>query len=614
MSRSFSARSARSARTFAASIVTLASLSACVDSQPAAKGATGTGAQLSVDYFGGSDVVGFHFELERVACDASDAFSPLRISANVDLVDGLFPGEITLVEQVFDETSRHIGADLFTALPPGCYDVMAAPAAAVSGDDWTPSADCSVAEAEDARVVDSRTTEVTLISQCLGDEMGALDTLVTLNHPPLIVVDFPTEDRNGDGVANGDDGKFNVECEAVEVCATITDVDDDPIALDWSALPAAGVYRFVEGPLQVIGFDDGHRIWEQCVEIVTEEADSYALNVTAWDLGYAGGALTRIEDLVAPLSSRDEMSFPVHTSRSDALLCFEGDGTLVPVAGADVVRVAGCDHTTDEEFYCSGLYGVDSDVSRFLCDGGALREEALYPDCGSGEVNCDGRDNDGDGAIDEDSTTGALWSWSHSGAGTGTGAGTIGATAASFDSLTGELRFSTRVVKDAGKTPNAFTIALNEGPNPKGHAELALLYLDCAAGLPIVTVYAYNGANTLTSWSDGSSASGTQPPDAILSSLLDPSFVHEARCTDTGAAVDFTLNIDTTEINRHNPTYMAAWDWTGVGFGDRLGIWFHPIANGVFSYSGGWISSLSAPYQSWLDTSDEATTREETCE
>ena len=437
---------------------------------------------------------------------------------------------------------------------------------------------------------------------------------VTLNHPPVIVVDVPTEDRNGDGVANGDDGKFNVECEAIEVCATVTDDDDDPLELSWSALPAAGVYRFVEGPLNVIGFEDGHRVWEQCVELVTEDADSYDLSVTAWDLGYEGGAVTRIEDLVSPLESRDEMAFPVHTSRSDELLCIDGDGSLVPVAGADVVRVAGCDYTTDEEWYCSGVYGADSDVSDFVCDGGDLLPEALYPRCGSGEVNCDGRDNDGDGEIDEGSTLGRLWSWSHSGAGTGAGAGTIGATDLSLDSLSGELSIASRVAKASGKSPNAFTIALNEGPNPKGHAELALIYLDCAAGTPVVTVYAYNGANTLTSWYDGSSASGTQAPDPIISSLIDPSFVHAAACTDTGAAVDFTLNIDTAAINAHNPTYMAAWDWTGIGFGSRLGIWFHPLANTVFSYSGGWISSLSAPYQSWLDTSDEATTGVEICE
>ena len=108
--------------------IPLLALAACVDA-PADKAAgQGTGAKLSVDYFGGSDVVGFHFSIERVACDASDAFSPLLIEANVDLVDGIFPGMIALVEQVYSEETRHLGADLFTALEPGCYDVTAAPA------------------------------------------------------------------------------------------------------------------------------------------------------------------------------------------------------------------------------------------------------------------------------------------------------------------------------------------------------------------------------------------------------------------------------------------------------------------------------------------------------
>ena len=188
----------------------------CID--PVSDRAESTGAMLSVDYFGDTDVVGFHFNIERVACDAADAFTPFTVEANVNLVDGIFPGMIDLVEQTLDPDSRHLGADLFATLEAGCYDVMAPPAQEVSQDDFMPPVDCGTASIDGVEVRDGTTSEVTLISQCMGDENGALDTLVTLNHPPVVDVYFPTDDRDGDGYANDDDSKFAYECEPAEAC------------------------------------------------------------------------------------------------------------------------------------------------------------------------------------------------------------------------------------------------------------------------------------------------------------------------------------------------------------------------------------------------------------
>jgi hypothetical protein len=372
----------------------LSALAGCLDApKPPAQG-SGTGARLSVDTFGQSDVVGVHLEVERVACGPDDAFSPLRIEAQVDLVDGIFPGQIELIERVYDPDSRHLGADLFVALEPGCYDVLAAPAATISDDDWTPSADCAVARADGLRVLDGQTTEQTLISQCLGDAMGALDTLVTLNHPPVVVIDFPTDDRDGDGVSNGDDGKFNLQCEPVEVCATVTDPDDDPVELVWSQGEGAPAWSVQPGPLQVIGFADGHRIWEQCATVVTEAAGSVEFSGTAWDLGYAGGAVVRIEELVAPASSHDALAFPIHTSWGEAPSCVNNDGVIVPAEGVEVHRAEGCDPITAEEWYCGGEGSPDASVVDFLCDGGTLRSERLYPACDPEAAYVVGPDSD----------------------------------------------------------------------------------------------------------------------------------------------------------------------------------------------------------------------------
>jgi len=325
-----------------------------------------TGAQLTLDYFGDTDVVGFHFEITRVSCDVGDAFEPFSVEANVDLVDGIFPGMIDLVEQSLDPDSRHLGSDFFVTLEPGCYDVLAVPASAIDGDDWTPSADCGLASAEGVEVIAGQTAEYTLMSQCVGDENGALDTLVLLNHPPTITVEI--------------DEKFNYECEAVNVCVTAYDVDDDPLEFDWTRISGLAEFALNEGTPEVIGFDDGHRIWQQCTEIVTRWTTSYEFQVSVFDLGYEGGTLMRIEDLVEG-QSRAQMTFPIHTNWIEDPMCFDDAGALVMAPGASIERYPGCSWTTAETYYCSGNYGIDAAVEAYLCDGYDLLEENLYPDC-----------------------------------------------------------------------------------------------------------------------------------------------------------------------------------------------------------------------------------------
>jgi hypothetical protein len=327
-----------------------------------------TGAALSVDYFGDTDVVGFHFMIERVECYPGEAFDASVLDVNVDLVDGIFPGMVELVEEHLDPDSKHLGADLFVTLEPGCYDVTATPAAEIDGDDWTPSADCGTAMAEGVEVFAGATTEATLISQCVGDENGALDTLVLLNHPPMLSVEI--------------DEKFNYECEAVEVCVTGYDPDDDPVEFDWMQVAGPGYFSLTPGPAEVIGYDDGHRIWQQCAEIVTRWTDSYDFSVTLYDLGYVGGVLTRIEDMVDG-DSHASMTFPIHTNWIEEPMCFDETGALVLALGVEIERAPGCSYTTAEYFYCNAgnAYGVDEVIRTYLCDGTDLLEEALYPAC-----------------------------------------------------------------------------------------------------------------------------------------------------------------------------------------------------------------------------------------
>jgi hypothetical protein len=148
-------------------------LSACVDgaSGGGRDGAAGqTGALLRVDTAGFTDVVGFHFSIDRVACDAAEAFHPLRIEADVDLLDMALPGDFELRAHSFDEESDALAADLFVSLPPGCYEVAAYPARDFPASGWLPSLDCAPAPAAAAAVEDGATAELLLISQCAGDE------------------------------------------------------------------------------------------------------------------------------------------------------------------------------------------------------------------------------------------------------------------------------------------------------------------------------------------------------------------------------------------------------------------------------------------------------------
>jgi len=325
----------------------------------------GTGARLTVDYFGDTDVIGFHLQLDRVACDAYDAFEPNQIHANVNLLDGIMPGMVSVLEQSFDPDTRHLGADLFVSLEPGCYDVIATPSSAFTVDSYTPSLDCSTATDSALQVVDGQTTETLLVSQCVGDEMGAIDVAVAMNHAPVISVSI--------------DEKFNYECEPVNVCATAYDVDDDPIEFVWTNNSSTAEFSINVGPVELVGFEEGHRIWEQCTEIVTRFTTSYDFDVTVYDLGIDAGQTVRMEDVVDGVSN-DDLHFPIHTNWIEEPLCFDGDDNLVSADGVSIERAAGCDYTDAEEYYCD-MYG-DDPIAEYLCDAsGNLIEEALYPVC-----------------------------------------------------------------------------------------------------------------------------------------------------------------------------------------------------------------------------------------
>lgn len=340
-------------------VALLAAVTACA---PAESSLTETGAALSVDYYGDTDVVGMHFEVSP--CDDPGSVT----SFNVDLANAIYPGMVDLMERRVDPESRHLGADLFVSLPPGCYDIMAVPASDIDEDAWEPSVDCSSASAGDIEVVGGETTAVTpLVSQCVGDPLGALDVTVLLNHPPTVALEI--------------EQTTNYECEPVRVCALIEDVDDDPIEVEWVDESAYGWWSIEEHEPEIVGFEGGHRIWEACADIVTRWTTEYDFSVAVYDLAVLEGQSVRMSEVIDSGESIGELGFQIRTNWIEDPMCME-DGSAVPVEGAEIERAEGCSYIDAETFYCSGRYPVDDTVASFLCDeNDELIEEALYPEC-----------------------------------------------------------------------------------------------------------------------------------------------------------------------------------------------------------------------------------------
>lgn len=333
-----------------------------------------TGAHLTIDYFGDTDVVGFHVTVERVPCGPGDAFEPSVQSFDVDLLDGIMPGMVRLLEQRLHPESRHLGSDLFLSLAPGCYGIEFAPASSFGPGGFVPSADCQVTRTpDDSPVVveDGRTAEPPLlISQCIGDEQGAIDTPVALNTPPVVAVEL-------------EGNKFAYECQPVTVCATATDDNDDPIELVWSRVRGQAPFASAVGEMELVGFEGGRRIWRQCITITNRFVDEYDWQVTAYDLGKRDNATVRIESLVAPATSHFTLEFPLYVNWVEDPLCYDAAGALVLAEGvAPIERAAGCGLTTTAEYYCSAMFEARSPGSRaFTCPGGVFDPTAVYPDC-----------------------------------------------------------------------------------------------------------------------------------------------------------------------------------------------------------------------------------------
>ncbi len=123
----------------------------------------------------------------------------------------------------------------------------------------------------------------------------------------------------------------------------------------------------------------------------------------------------------------------------------------------------------------------------------------------------------------------------------------------------------------SGEFINFYTLAVNDGPNPKA-GDLALLYVDLEQD--VVTAYSY--ANGRNSYLDGEFV--TSISNAVTNSI------------DADGNLNVSLAFDATEINNFNSTNP---DYDGIRFDNLFGQWFHTSFGAQIAYEAtGEIASL----------------------
>lgn len=189
--------------------------------------------------------------------------------------------------------------------------------------------------------------------------------------------------------------------------------------------------------------------------------------------------------------------------------------------------------------------------------------------------------------------------------------GVVRSAEASYDSNTQDLSYSATF----GTAPNGlktegFWLVVNDGPNPKGIAgELAIFYFDASRSTPVLTAYGYNGLNGNTSFRDGSPAGGTQTPDRIASSKVSSSWINSLQVRNNANGTrTMSFNIRGSVVNNYSPQNGNPSEWRGAQFGEKFGIWFHPVTGLNAQYDQrGFLTKWEYCSEGWIDRTNDNT-------
>ncbi|MGD1944465.1 MAG: hypothetical protein ACFB0G_24480 [Leptolyngbyaceae cyanobacterium] len=149
------------------------------------------------------------------------------------------------------------------------------------------------------------------------------------------------------------------------------------------------------------------------------------------------------------------------------------------------------------------------------------------------------------------------------------------------------LTWSSTFAEKNGKLADGAWLVLSEGPNPKGDKqEYTMFYLDGVAEK--LTAYTYNGRNGSNSWQDSNSV-------YLDSWDLDVSTVGNERT--------FSFAVDMTDINSRTDLGN---DWKGTFYEEKIGIWFHGVADVDATYNASHeLTKFNYSSQGWYDTANE---------
>ena len=197
---------------------------------------------------------------------------------------------------------------------------------------------------------------------------------------------------------------------------------------------------------------------------------------------------------------------------------------------------------------------------------------------------------------------GTTYAWdAYSGGGNMRG-GTMTSVSTSFNTASEVFRWE---VTYSNQITEGFTLAVNDGPNPKGtRGELALIYFDANgfdssgnSGDVNVTAYEYSGNNDSQSWDN---------PGVLLNQSGDPGFIRSASATDNNVdgTRTFVLEFDASTIN----SFYDTTDWEGVGFDSSIGVWFHSFKDLNTAYDANGKLTQWSGVDGWLDFSNQNTT------
>ncbi|MFT7559199.1 MAG: hypothetical protein ACI93R_001104 [Flavobacteriales bacterium] len=149
------------------------------------------------------------------------------------------------------------------------------------------------------------------------------------------------------------------------------------------------------------------------------------------------------------------------------------------------------------------------------------------------------------------------------------------------------LSGSFTVAENNGRIADTGWMVLSGGANPKGsEGDYGIMYMDFVSGDS--WLYQYNGENN---------------PSSYMGAPLLAYFDNAMTVSATGSTRSASFNYDLSGVSAPSST------WSGMGFGDQVGVWFHGLvgsfdadADGIDGYDG------DMGHQFWHDTSYSTTT------